>query len=100
MNLIFTVFVLLGSSPSFSESEILWRNCESNSDCVIARGSCGAVTAVSVKHRDEFEKSVSTTECDAAVNFEGLHKDFKAECIENKCRACRASGSKGKCLAP
>jgi hypothetical protein len=63
-----------------------WFKCESSDDCVIAKGACGAATAVNRSYRSAFQKKALTVPCRASVDFKDDKKGKGAGCgLDSKC---------------
>ncbi|MGE0614213.1 MAG: hypothetical protein AB7P04_01115 [Bacteriovoracia bacterium] len=68
---------------------IKWKECQSNGDCALVRGVCGAVDAVNgamVKRYRAYVKRVSQV-ASCTANPPTKLADFRARCVETRCQA-------------
>jgi hypothetical protein len=91
------VMCVAAADVVYAKFDMAWMTCKTSSDCAIAQGQCGQVQAANKKFLHEFEMWAGATACDAAIDFSNARKKFAAECINDKCYACKALGSKGRC---
>jgi hypothetical protein len=78
--------LLLASSSAFAGSHDRWYKCESSDDCILARGPCGAATAINRSFRWLFEKTAKNSACTETLDFKKDKKLKTAGCgLEGKC---------------
>jgi len=85
--LLFPVLCIL-CAPSLARAAdpARWLGCESSDDCILARGACGAATAVNRAFRGAFEKKAKSAPCRETVDFKLDRKHKGAGCsIDGKC---------------